>query len=973
MHHWELDLPKQNELNTTNAQVSKFVSECNRLDTYYNRNTHLANFCLLCHTKFNDCEELRQHWNDSTCTKKFINNSKEGQKYFCDICNFSETTWPKMLKHLIFFCIANYYAKCIFCGEQIIHCSCAKNRHQLLHQLKIKIEESKKQNTSLLYKDNLIFLSIFINYRKWETVDQHLMCLETMKNKIYSGSQIIGKIKHVSYNFSDLNFSIQGDQNGFRICGKGNKEIPLSKCNELLKRDNLTYDMVLQDINQMVIIKTDHLNDLNTICGLCGEEIRDPNHIEIQHPSCFCNKTKCFKSKEYLFQHYQIHAVNIDCPQCNISFNNLEMLIEHILEHKELFPINKSKCNFYGPALFEDCEEGMMNPFSLAVHNLIYHITNMEGFKTWLNWLQYANGGVENFKAETNMGDRHSLGQQESSFPSLMKEKDMNLDFQSSGRGKNNFPCISKKCMENGIIFQSQYELDKHIRITHFCPKMACEFSNMNDSILLRHILSHKEEGKGNFKCTLCSSHFASKSQLKAHMDSVHMMHCSVCNKCNFTSFQELYDHIESCVDATLDGNDQIKGNDPLSQLIDLLAASQIGVSNATLSHIKASLLKQNKLAANPKLHGATKELYLELPIFSSTLKPVSIPSARLKGIPIFNRSSGQGSSLTNHLEITNLLEFLNLLVSEYNISEKSYVGLLLQYCSSDCRTQIKSMTEGQAQYFNMSLEALLFIMKELFFPLDVASIYAQASSLLRNSGESLNSYFSRLMATSRLASYHLPLTERQSWISTNVRFLFLKYCPATFSAEIKKLEIVNGAKMPALEIFRTYLIFKRTEKKEVIDNDLMSSLYRIEKPKNLNMNPNWKKNPKKTPERRNTKIRNIQTNKEVGFKVDNNTNATKSANIFMTNKKQVPNKNFQGRPQSERTKKMRAFLKLAPHQVCCFLCGAMNENFHLSPKCPIYPDTNCSERVCYKCKKYFHSSDVCKTGRSELINSGRN
>ena len=178
---------------------------------------------------------------------------------------------------------------------------------------------------------------------------------------------------------------------------------------------------------------------------------------------------------------------------------------------------------------------------------------------------------------------------------------------------------------------------------------------------------------------------------------------------------------------------------------------------------------------------------------------------------------------------------------------------------------------------------------------------------------------------------------------------------------------------MPALEIFRTYLIFKRTEKKEVIDNDLMSSLYRIEKPKNLNMNPNWKKNPKKTPERRNTKIRNIQTNKELGLKVDNNTNATKSANIFMTNKKQVPNKNFQGRPQSERTKKMRAFLKLAPHQVCCFLCGAMNENFHLSPKCPIYPDTNCSERVCYKCKKYFHSSDVCKTGRSELINSGRN
>ena len=94
--------------------------------------------------------------------------------------------------------------------------------------------------------------------------------------------------------------------------------------------------------------------------------------------------------------------------------------------------------------------------------------------------------------------------------------------------------------------------------------------------------------------------------------------------------------------------------------------------------------------------------------------------------------------------------------------------------------------------------------------------VYAQSTNLERNCGESPLSFFSRISAISKLASFHLEgEIEREAFRHKNVRKQLSKNVHKNFAKIIKQREITNGVVYSPSDLFKTYLIFELTELSE--------------------------------------------------------------------------------------------------------------------------------------------------------------
>ena len=948
-------------------------------------------YCVFCENFTTN--NLYEHWKARKQDLDFCQNKffilKGGFK--CPQCNFETKNKIDLMKHFLTFCSRNPKF-CFNCLCETTICTCTRAKIAMLQKLQLFYEKVHKNPDSFFYDKNLPQLSEFLDKRKYDTI------AAVWKDK----SGIMHRDDKMPQKRSQLLVMVD-------LESRLNITIP--------PPENRPESFTTQNTDR----PRDTTNSFNCFCGM-------------MIPAATMQLTR---------DHLRTHQLTFQCTRCSHIGNTIDDVLAHLRTH-EHNTYDRSPCSY--PVNNECLTGGATTAAKDIVHSLLYHTPTREEYKQWVTTLSnvqlitdnivHPEGGAtvtqpatppttetktaipkstvkthRNITAPSvstphaatkNMPPQTSKYQPNIHLPRPGIDMDSwSLDGDETtwphDPAENKlYPCENERCKAQGITFETQEHLQAHIEDYHCCPE--CSFCHMNDSILLRHVLTHKTAEK-NFHCSYCKASFTTKVALSKHITGIHNLQCNICNERNFPTQENLQLHRETCNRATM-GELSSKDPDPVIQLANLVLAANPD-QHDKISSLIATQIRNNERQLNPKKFLTKKGLYVELPSFSPTAgRPV--PSHRLKNLPQFNPTLGRDrDNLRNHLQLSKVMTSLRQLCIEFSLDEATTVSIFLQTCSDDVISTLNALSP--VDMTSLSLESILHTLRDVYYSIDIEAVFLSSSHVQRMTNEDLRSFYIRLMNLLKLASYHLSPSQRPDWIEDTARSQFLKHVPSDFAAMTREEEVKRGKRYGGQEVFANYLEYIKATRRK---NDMGIHNLREERP----LTPNQRQNTFRDSDRqqdsrrgrgRTNNIRRGRGTSRGTFRGGNATPRGQNRSRNMTTTGRNRDQQYQrstdgptrwyrgGRPgrndgDSRRASDARSrlnvdgptprlavdairkSLNLAPTDIVCYLCGRRD---HISRRCELYKGVRIQETKCENCLRFYHPTETCQS-RIKAINN---
>ena len=932
-------------------------------------------FCIFCENFTPN--GLFKHWHQKQsdldyCQNKFFT---AGGQYKCNQCSYLTNNRLDFLKHRVTFCTKNT-SFCSICEVESASCQCTKARVNILQKLQGIFESAQENPKSIFHQDNITKLSLFLGQNKTKL-------LETILDRL-----------------GDAVITVSGDPTPTRE------------------------PLLTPDLSKYLDVAFDPAG---------GDTPRSDTHTSNTF-KCFCGASVPNATMQVTREHLRTHKIPFRCTRCSYSGRTVDDILSHLRTHEQP-KIPRKPCSY---PVRDDCMVGgTTSAANEVVHDLLYHTTTYEAFNNWVSNLHTVQLTAENPLGPATDNSRlpptddtpirkdhkrtsapqasPTVKHPPASSPKFQRHAnatrpDIDLDSWSLDEGGDNdwhqdveeekiYPCENDRCKAQGISFDSPEQLQVHIDERHSCPE--CSFSNMRDSILLQHILSHRTAEK-NFHCSYCKASFTTKMALTKHINGTHNLQCNICNEKNFSSHEILQLHRESCNKAAVGVTS--RDQDPVIQLANLMLAS-CPEQHEKISSLIATQIRNTERQLNPKKFLTKKGLYVELPSFSPSAGR-SVPSHRLKNLPQFHPTLGRDrDNLRNHLQLTKVMTSLRQLCNEFSLDEATAVSIFLQTCSDEVISTLNALSP--VDMTSSSLETILHTLRDVYFAIDVESLFLSSSNIPRLTNEDLRSYYIRIMNLLKLASYHLPPSQRPDWVDESARSQFLKHVPSDFAAMTREEEVKRGKRYGGQDVFANYLEYIKATRKK---NDQGIYNLRDDQPNT----PNQRQTPTDTPQDtrqgrgRTNNIRRGQGRGRTVGRGGRNTprgrgryNNTYNNNRYrQTDQRDSHNNNFRTSPHDRPPRQsqdryqrpndgtrgtmntrsrprpngptsrlfvdaIRKSLNLAPTDIVCYLCG----KGHISRNCDIYKGVRVQEAKCQSCLRFFHPTDSCQSRFRSISN----
>ena len=1001
------DLPSLKFLNLdARANIKKAAS--NRKLILDGATLHTGMICVKCLCQEGNGEQYFMHMRHCLQDQFPI----EGNLYKCTQCLKSAMNIKTLLWHLHTGCPKTFDSKCIYCEQVPTSHNCG-GIFKLRQKIVSLIDSTNTVcNADIINRHNFGLLALFLEIRRlnvfmstFEKDCRHedIMRLHVLQNPLKIDNldtevllrQVQSNLYYVTRTGS-LELS-----NGFGLLSKAYGKSEEDIIN-LVVMDGIRARCA---INEEGRIEFEDL-DLTRFCVYCLSFDTSQEHKLERHPKCFCGIGP-FRDVDRLIKHFENHDIDRACAyeNCDVSFDNLAQYAEHYRKpHKNETTTIKLKCM---EQVAKSCGVANIRIGYQVLHNLVYHVHRVEDLETFftrseillsrlkekdceeiVDRIAVAGEGIpsqeeelvdgaessdEDDKDEGKHGDLGDFNSKEGDKESSKEEQKPNLDGRKKGEGRldigksedgeGRFPCRADKCQKINLVFETQEQLDEHVETTHACLYEDCDFKSLEDDVLREHMREHNKLEEG-IRCNLCEVVCEDRLQLAQHRQSRHNYGCYICKKENFLSKKALEEHIQECTEAPFEdrvsyGPNETEESSPLELLIDLIEHSGLKVDSKGLKSIKSASIKQNRLMKNPELNISQRtEIIFDLPIFENGDRSVSVPSSRLKTIPRFTPKDDD--AMGNYISFAAVLDELSSISTEFKLSEASYCSLLLQQISPAAKLRMKALLTGSQSLNSVRLETLISIARQLFFLLNLQSIFCQASNLDHPASESLLDFFARLSMVSKLGSFYLEQEKRAAWIDSNVKLQFLRQAPAHFRKTIQERENTLGVRYTPSELLKMYLTFQKEFKAE----EKVNTLYRIQessgnynKPEIGQKERTQGRRPESFDRRR---PRAMNTNPRERLRQPYTRNYQESRNS--PGRERRP-QNCQAWSQENRENRVQISAKAFelyrrlgrkpdPDRIICLACGRIG---HLAKTCRKFPGP-LSRNICRKCNLYHET-----------------
>ena len=437
--------------------------------------------CETCDESFKNYHLLEKH------KRKVHDTAPNHHKCKSENCNEMFDTEELMQEH---FQICRTIRKCVACGKVFSRAKQLKLHIQVVHEGK-KIYQCEMNDCGKSFVDAR-GLKEHIGYtHEGQTCKK---CQATFTDKSELRDHI--KLMH-SYTYTKENLDEKYEekyQQKCDKCGKKRKNLKNHKCvleggEKTFKCDECGKIYPKPDSLKYHIAVVHEGTWKDKICPSCGKAFHMNNVL--QHHIAFVHEGKrnhqcesCGKAfvlpqqlKKHIFEKHEDHP-DKKCPQCNLIFMNDKVMKRHILLTHE--GRKDHVC--------ESCGKAFANNYSLVKHVDFNH----KGLK---------------YVCE-------SCGK---TFITVSAHK-KHVNNVHKGLGKK-YPC--KRCEE---IFYTALDLKRHRVAKHMdCETCGKKFEGPNAArTLSSHIrLTHKKIKK--YSCDICGKSFGSSSDMKRHVDSVHL------------------------------------------------------------------------------------------------------------------------------------------------------------------------------------------------------------------------------------------------------------------------------------------------------------------------------------------------------------------------------------------------------------------------------------------------------------------
>ncbi|XP_063544134.1 zinc finger protein 436-like isoform X15 [Cydia strobilella] len=247
-------------------------------------------------------------------------------------------------------------------------------------------------------------------------------------------------------------------------------------------------------------------NDAGYICAYCFKTYPDPEVLRHHTQNDHVKEKPTYKAGSGMSSFVAfLDIVNLKCTLCDLPFENLKDLPEHLVKVHD-------KKYFLGVTDY-------FQPFKLSNEQQIKCCLCNEAYHNMKLLMQHMNVHYRNFICTTcGAGFVNSFR--------------LNRHETTHGKKKSSFPC--RHC---GQVFAAESKKKAHVNTEHkgiagdsVCQICKARFKNYYQKT--RHMMQvHNVEG---IKCDMCDKKFNLKSNLMLHMRSVHLkerpFECSVCS-----------------------------------------------------------------------------------------------------------------------------------------------------------------------------------------------------------------------------------------------------------------------------------------------------------------------------------------------------------------------------------------------------------------------------------------------------------
>ena len=975
------------------SAVSDMLGQCTRSHPLTVVSSYFANQCSICTSDFDTKAELMSHLTECLTQFEVTSTGPDNDlAYKCTQCDTEKMNLEDMVSHLYTFCTLNIRSVCPFCNGFTKRCSCSKIRIEQMRQVQNMITDSVEYD--LVHKKNVIYLSLFLENHKRLNM------------------KTLGETNTGTFGQTEIDIILQSEQGQVFIMNRTSRGLM-----------NVSVDMAMSgleadgiELGKIVPLHPGAHVDLqvNTapkVCPLCWQETAgDPKHELTHHPRCFC-KADPYMSPSDLIEHYQQHVLkNVRCPDCNTKFETLMDLVAHFKDHVGKNTVKKPACdNDLGMA---ECLPTELDGYAFFRHLLIFHVEDNAHYKALITQMPHIvkgqlscelvnKPGTVKAQHESKPGatglilggesTQNNNPSMASATNSVWGEKTLLEAVKNSA--KNVYKCPNQLCMTNNVSFQTKQQLDNHINQTHWCQKPGCNYINADETQLWAHTLNHLKSAKGQHGCYVCEDTFPDPLSLRQHMDMCHYLTCTVCGDQSYTTRGALNLHMETCEKAALAPASKVRhatpvegGRDtPLLMIVDALA-NPSSTTKDDLQKIKSVILKQTFITQHIESHKSGNKSFMDLPRFKDPTQepPLNIPNSRLKGLPRFNPQDEK--PLANYMSFFNLVSELNFLAIEYRSTEQQYISILMQQYSCAAKIQLKSLLNITQTFQGVPLERIFEVNRCLFYDVDLATIYAQASNLPILPGESILQFFARASSVTRLGSFYLDDPQQmENFRTSNLRLQFLMAAGKKFSEMIKTREVQQNIVYCPPELLKIFLEWVKTEKPtgavpvatiNRLTQDVGVDSFTLGGPDAMGQRPNGARKkvnrqrpaPETSRSRKGKQDRLRSADRVRQTKVNPPQPAPRSLDgprgRLRPESQQKPRDGQRPPRYSQASLQKRRALNIVGDQVICFLCGQP----HFARYCSIYPGVTVQDAPCGKCN-YYHETSQCKSRPS----NGRN
>ena len=396
------------------------------------------------------------------------------------------------------------------------------------------------------------------------------------------------------------------------------------------------------------------------------------------------------------------------------------------------------------------------------------------------------------------------------------------------------YPCKnSSHLLEEKIpTFPTKAGLGLHVAQKHKCPAFRCEFTNMSQTLLMKHYdLAHK---KAYEHCSVCDEDVPNLvTHAKMHVT------CHICSK-EFKSKDVLKEHQKTCQDWQMKREDPYtkpflltlpdEEEDRKEMLVDTTKTDNwLPIHLCTiLENINLEENQKEKMIADIKRGQLIKDQRrdaliqrkfenknrhigkLNAPLFYESGANDKMPKkqdlADLSPRDIFKGKITDDVHLNREQfrQIQSLNNKIALVVQRFTLSQRTAVNLFSDYLADEVKQFISTRQNLDEHTFNtLQYQDLLDLLTQVYAMVDLRELHDSVRDYKRKPHETMTDMFTTIRRCTEMVKIIFPVEQRATYVEQSCRKVYLRNMPEALEKDLLMTEVQMGRMLTANEILK--------------------------------------------------------------------------------------------------------------------------------------------------------------------------